>query len=75
MRGASGRWVVYRDEESGDLYYHNSESGETMNDLPAGSGITWVRTRDSDGDEYYFNATTGESVLDEPKGFNGVIAQ
>lgn len=64
-----------REDEKGQVYYENTETGETMWDVPTTSSSSssdsvvcdWIDCHDAEGNVYYQDTTTGEVVWDIPE--------
>lgn len=76
-------WIESVDQQSGDTYYYNDETGESSWDPPPGfevGGVApqgamtggWVTLVDEgSGQNYYFNEQTGETQWEQPQGATG----
>ena len=68
------KWSAFYDD-SGQLYYFNSETQESAWEAPEEgfnpppSSSDWAVYKDDEDREYYYNATTGETQWEKPDGF------
>ena len=71
-------WIKVKDDETGDDYVYNEETGESKWIEDEGEEIgdaPWIKVKDHEtGDDYWFNEETQESKwVEEEAGGGGVL--